>query len=79
MPLLEHFPDGLTTQEVAALLTDGNDAPDRLAAERALLELVAAGARSGRRSATMRSGCAAAAATPEPLASSPPSARFRGA
>ncbi len=42
-PLLEHFPDGVTTQEVAALLAAGNDAPDRDAAERALLELVAAG------------------------------------
>ena len=30
-PLLERFPDGLTTQEVAALLTAGNDAPDRAA------------------------------------------------
>ena len=28
-PLLEYFPGGLTTQEVAALLTHGNDAPDR--------------------------------------------------
>ena len=37
-PLLDRFPDGLTTQEVAALLTRGNDAPDRDAAERALLE-----------------------------------------
>jgi len=42
-PLLRRFPDGLTTQEVAALLADGNDAPDRAAAEAALLELVAAG------------------------------------
>ncbi len=42
-PLLEHFPEGLTTQEVAALLAQGNDAPDREAAERALIELVAAG------------------------------------
>jgi predicted DsbA family dithiol-disulfide isomerase len=42
-PLLERFPDGLTTQEVAALLTEGNDAPDRAGAEMALLELVAAG------------------------------------
>jgi 2-hydroxychromene-2-carboxylate isomerase len=42
-PLLERFPDGLTTQEVAALLTEGNDTPDRAAAEAALLELVAAG------------------------------------
>jgi 2-hydroxychromene-2-carboxylate isomerase len=43
-PLLEHFTDGLTTQEVAALMTRGNDAPDRRAAETALLELVAEGA-----------------------------------
>jgi predicted DsbA family dithiol-disulfide isomerase len=42
-PLLERFPDGLTTQEVAALLTHGNDALDRPAAEAALLELVAKG------------------------------------
>lgn len=43
-PLLERFPDGLTTQEVAALLARGNDRPDRAAAEAALLELLAAGA-----------------------------------
>ncbi|HEX6667731.1 MAG TPA: DsbA family protein [Solirubrobacterales bacterium] len=42
-PLFDHFPDGLTTQEVAALMTSGNDVPDRVAAERALLELVVAG------------------------------------
>jgi predicted DsbA family dithiol-disulfide isomerase len=42
-PLLERFPDGLTTQEVAALLTAGNDAPDRAAAEAALIGLVAEG------------------------------------
>jgi len=42
-PLLENFPDGVTTQEVAAMLADGNDAPDRVRAEAALLELVAAG------------------------------------
>jgi predicted DsbA family dithiol-disulfide isomerase len=42
-PLLERFPAGLTTQEVAALMTDGNDAPDRAAAEAALIELVADG------------------------------------
>ncbi|MGI8505484.1 MAG: DsbA family oxidoreductase [Solirubrobacteraceae bacterium] len=42
-PLLEHYEDGLTTQEVAALLTHGNDAPDRRAAETALVELVAGG------------------------------------
>jgi hypothetical protein len=41
--LLEHFDFGLTTQEVAALMTHGNDRPDRLAAESALLALVAEG------------------------------------
>jgi 2-hydroxychromene-2-carboxylate isomerase len=44
VPLLERFPDGLTTQEVAALLARGNDLPDRAAAEVGLLELLAAGA-----------------------------------
>ncbi|HYZ80786.1 MAG TPA: hypothetical protein VE571_05935 [Solirubrobacteraceae bacterium] len=42
-PLLERFPLGLTTQEVALLMTEGNDSPDRAGTERALLELVAAG------------------------------------
>jgi predicted DsbA family dithiol-disulfide isomerase len=42
-PLLERFPTGLTTQEVAALMTHGNDAVDRPAAEAALIELVFAG------------------------------------
>jgi predicted DsbA family dithiol-disulfide isomerase len=42
-PLLERFDSGLTTQEVAALMTDGNDAPDRAGAEAALIELVAEG------------------------------------
>jgi 2-hydroxychromene-2-carboxylate isomerase len=42
-PLLERFGDGLTTQEVAALLARGNDPLDPLGAESALLELVAAG------------------------------------
>jgi predicted DsbA family dithiol-disulfide isomerase len=42
-PLFESFPDGLTTQEVAALLAEGNDAPDRRSAEAALLALVADG------------------------------------
>jgi predicted DsbA family dithiol-disulfide isomerase len=42
-PLLERFTAGLTTEEVAALMTSGNDAPDRAAAERALIELVAEG------------------------------------
>jgi len=43
-PLLDRFPDGLTTQEVAALMAGNNEQPDRAAAEGALLTLVAAGA-----------------------------------
>jgi 2-hydroxychromene-2-carboxylate isomerase len=43
LPLLARFPEGLTTQEVTLLMTDGNDATDRAAAEAALVELVAAG------------------------------------
>ena len=42
-PLLVRFPDGLTTQEVAALMCQGNDRPDRAAAEAAMLELAASG------------------------------------
>lgn len=42
-PLLEHFSLGLTTQEVASLLAEGNDPPDRVQAERALIELAAEG------------------------------------
>jgi predicted DsbA family dithiol-disulfide isomerase len=42
-PLLDAFGGGLTTQEVAALMTQGNDAPDRGAAEAGLIELVAEG------------------------------------
>jgi predicted DsbA family dithiol-disulfide isomerase len=42
-PLLERFRDGLTTQEVAALLALRNDSPNQMAAEAALIELVAAG------------------------------------
>ncbi|OAI39412.1 hypothetical protein AYO39_02900 [Actinobacteria bacterium SCGC AG-212-D09] len=42
-PLLDRFRDGLTTQEAAALLADGNERPERAAAEAALLELVAEG------------------------------------
>ncbi|MGH2873413.1 MAG: DsbA family protein [Solirubrobacteraceae bacterium] len=42
-PLLAFFRGGLTTQEVAALMTRGNDAPDRRAAEAALLELLDTG------------------------------------
>ncbi|HEX3451694.1 MAG TPA: DsbA family protein, partial [Solirubrobacteraceae bacterium] len=41
--LLAYFSFGLTTQEVAALLTVSNDLPDREGAERALLGLVAEG------------------------------------
>jgi hypothetical protein len=43
-PLLDYFREGLTTQEVALLLTNGNDAVDRVSAETALIELVGAGA-----------------------------------
>jgi hypothetical protein len=42
--LLTAFPDGLTTQEVAQLLTRGNNALDRVEAEVTLLRLVAEGA-----------------------------------
>jgi predicted DsbA family dithiol-disulfide isomerase len=42
-PLLERFPHGLVTQEVAALMAGNNEQPDRAAAEAALLELLAAG------------------------------------
>jgi predicted DsbA family dithiol-disulfide isomerase len=43
VPLLEYFGEGLTTQEIAALLAAGNDRPDKASAEAALIELVAAG------------------------------------
>ena len=42
-PLLEYFDLGLTTQEVAALMTRGNDQPDRTAAEAALMALMSDG------------------------------------
>jgi predicted DsbA family dithiol-disulfide isomerase len=45
-PVLERFPGGLTTQEVAAVMARGNLEPDRDAAEVALIELVASGAAS---------------------------------
>jgi protein-disulfide isomerase-like protein with CxxC motif len=41
--LLDAFEFGLTTQEVAALLTHGNDRPDRAAAEVAMVGLLAEG------------------------------------
>ena len=44
LELLAAFPYGLATQEVAQLLTRGNDAPDRVEAEAAMLRLVAEGA-----------------------------------
>ncbi|HTB49494.1 MAG TPA: DsbA family protein [Solirubrobacteraceae bacterium] len=40
---LKRFPEGLVTQEVAAIMMRGNDAPDRVAAESALVELVGEG------------------------------------
>ena len=43
LELLEAFPEGLTTQEVAQLLTRGNDAVNRVEAEAAMLRLVAEG------------------------------------
>ncbi len=43
LELLAAFPGGLTTQEVAQLLTRGNDAPDRVEAEVAMVRLVAEG------------------------------------
>jgi hypothetical protein len=43
-PLLEFFPSGLTTAEVALLLAHGSDpVPDREAAEQMLVELAEAG------------------------------------
>jgi predicted DsbA family dithiol-disulfide isomerase len=43
LPALERFPDGLVTQEVAAIMTRGNDAPDRDGAVSALIELAGEG------------------------------------
>jgi len=43
LDVLRAFPYGLTTQEVAAVMTRGNDAPDRLAAEAQLIDAVADG------------------------------------
>lgn len=40
---LRRFPDGLVTQELAAIMTHGNEAPDRPATERALIELAGEG------------------------------------
>ncbi len=46
LPVLERFPYGLTTQEVAAVMARRNLEPDRAAAESALVELVASGVAS---------------------------------
>jgi predicted DsbA family dithiol-disulfide isomerase len=43
LPLLEYFSEGLTTQEVAALLAGNLVVPDRTGAEGALIELVGSG------------------------------------
>lgn len=43
LPVLERFPHGLTTREVATVLADRNSEPDDQAAKTALLELVAEG------------------------------------
>jgi hypothetical protein len=43
LPVLAYFRDGLATQEVAALIAPHLAAPDRAAAEDALIELVASG------------------------------------
>jgi protein-disulfide isomerase-like protein with CxxC motif len=40
---LQRFPEGLVTQEVAAIMAAGNEPPDRVAAEYALVELLGAG------------------------------------
>lgn len=40
---LRSFPEGLVTQEVAAIMASGNNQPDRAAAESALIELVGEG------------------------------------
>lgn len=41
---LERFPDGLVTQEIAAIMAQNNQPPNRAAAEAALIELAASGA-----------------------------------
>ena len=42
---LERFPDGLVTQEVAAIMAQNNTQPDRVAAESALIEAILAARR----------------------------------
>ena len=43
LPLLEHFPHGLTTREVSTMLADVNDEADDAAATELLVELAASG------------------------------------
>jgi hypothetical protein len=43
LEVLERFPEGLASQEVAAVMAQNNQLPDRAAAEHALIELVGAG------------------------------------
>jgi 2-hydroxychromene-2-carboxylate isomerase len=43
LDVLERFPEGLTSQEVAAVMAQNNQLPDRAAAEHALIELVGTG------------------------------------
>ncbi|HEX4482551.1 MAG TPA: DsbA family protein [Solirubrobacteraceae bacterium] len=43
LAILERFPAGVTSQEVAAIMAPNNQVPDRASAERALVELVGAG------------------------------------
>jgi hypothetical protein len=43
LEVLERFPEGLASQEVAAVMAQNNQLPDRRAAEHALIELVGAG------------------------------------
>ena len=66
---LRAFPDGLVTQELAAIMAHNNQLPDRAAAERALIELARRGRRAARRrSPTTRSGSARLSARPARLA-----------
>jgi predicted DsbA family dithiol-disulfide isomerase len=43
LEVLERFPEGIASQEVAAVMAQNNQLPDRVAAEHALIELVGAG------------------------------------
>jgi predicted DsbA family dithiol-disulfide isomerase len=43
LEVLERFPEGVVSQEVAAIMAQNNQSPDRVAAEGALIELAGAG------------------------------------